>query len=397
MQLVGIPLAFAPEMEITGTTISGNTAGDDAGGLENDGEASLLNTTISGNTAADEGGGIYSDGDMLVRLTTITLNTAPTNGGGIFADSGSDTAFYGSILAGNSANDCFNDDASTRSYGSNVTGDPEDDCQFLAPSDQTDVADPRLGPLADNGGPTRTHALLYNSPAVDAVTAPVNPLSTVQADFLLVGQQALPPACPTVPGTDQRGVARPQDGDGDGTTACDAGAFELLPATASINDITVVEGDSGTVDAVFTVTLSRANDGPLAFTWTTANGTASAPGDYQTANGTVTFAAGDTSETLTVRVVGDTVDEPNETFTVTLAGNAANLADAQGTATILDDEGPIVTPAPTPAAGQLPDTANDRTGDARMTPIAVLVALVVASGIAYAAHRRRLVGVRRQR
>jgi CSLREA domain-containing protein len=393
VELMGIPLAIAPEMEISGSTISGNTSGDDAGGIENDGDASLLNTTVSGNTAADEGGGIYSDGAMLIRFTTITLNTAPTNGGGIFADSGSDTQFYGSIFADNSTNDCFNDDAQTESFGSNVTGDPANACDLHAASDQAGVADPRLGPLADNGGPTRTHALLFNSPAVDAVTPPVDPASETQADFVLAGQEALPPACPTVPAADQRGVARPQDGDADGTSVCDAGSFELQPATASINDITVVEGDSGTVDAVFTVTLSRANDGPLAFTWSTANGTANAPADYQSANGTVTFVAGDTSETITVRVVGDTIDEPNETFTVTLAGTAANLGDAQGTGTILDDEGPIVTPAPTAAA--LPDTANEQATSHAVVPIIVVMGLVAASVVAYAAIRRRQPGARR--
>jgi hypothetical protein len=66
--------------------------------------------------------------------------------------------------------------------------------------------DPLLGPLQDNGGPTWTHALLYNSPAIDAGD-PVN--------------------CTP---TDQRGVARPIDGDSDGTAVCDIGAveFELI-------------------------------------------------------------------------------------------------------------------------------------------------------------------------
>ncbi|MGQ0593935.1 MAG: choice-of-anchor Q domain-containing protein [Gammaproteobacteria bacterium] len=61
-----------------------------------------------------------------------------------------------------------------------------------------------LAPLADNGGPTRTHALVAGSPAVDAV------------------KRGCPP-----PFTDQRGFARPVDGDGDGRAACDVGAFEL--------------------------------------------------------------------------------------------------------------------------------------------------------------------------
>lgn len=104
--------------------------------------------------------------------------------------------------------------------------------------------------------------------------------------------------------------------DRNATLVCDIGAYEfqLAPPTASITDVTVIEGNSGTVDALFTVTLSRASSGTISFAYATANGTATVVADYQAAAGTVTSVPGDTSETITVRVVGDTVDEPNETF-----------------------------------------------------------------------------------
>ena len=122
-------------------------------------------------------------------------------------------------------------------------------------------------------------------------------------------------------------------------------AFLLTPiatGTAVINgsDASVTEGHSGTSSANFTVTLSAAVSAPVALAYSTSNGTATAGGDYQSASGTVTFAAGETSKTIPVLVNGDQAGEANETFSVNLSlveGNAV-LADSQMTATIVDDE-----------------------------------------------------------
>src|SRR5213075_1339900 len=75
--------------------------------------------------------------------------------------------------------------------------------------------------------------------------------------------------------------------------------------------------------------------------YATSNGTAVAPGDYATTNGTLTFAPGVLTQTLTVNVAGDATDEPNETFNVTLS-TPVNVTIADGTAigTITDDDGP---------------------------------------------------------
>ncbi|MGZ8511943.1 MAG: Calx-beta domain-containing protein, partial [Candidatus Limnocylindria bacterium] len=139
----------------------------------------------------------------------------------------------------------------------------------------------------------------------------------------------------------------------------------------------VVEGDSGTVNALFTVTLSRPSTGTVTYAFATANDTATVVADYQAATGTVTFAPGDVSETITVAVVGDTVDEPNETFFV-------NLATPVG-GTILDDEGPIVTP--TPAAAQLPNTGTSD-GPAGWGPPAMAIAFLAAATAAWLRARR---------
>jgi hypothetical protein len=109
--------------------------------------------------------------------------------------------------------------------------------------------------------------------------------------------------------------------------------------TLSISDASVTEGDSGTTTAVFTVTLSAASGRVVSVTYATADGTASAGADYNSASGTLTFAPGALTQFLTVTVLGDTLDEPDETFTVNLS-NAVNaaIADGQGVGTILDDD-----------------------------------------------------------
>ncbi|HBL61393.1 MAG TPA: calcium-binding protein, partial [Cyanobacteria bacterium UBA8803] len=71
----------------------------------------------------------------------------------------------------------------------------------------------------------------------------------------------------------------------------------------------------------------------------TANGTATAGSDYTAVSGTLTFAAGETSKTITVPIVGDTTNESNETFTLNLTNPTnATIADAQGGGTITNDD-----------------------------------------------------------
>ncbi|MBI5761858.1 MAG: pre-peptidase C-terminal domain-containing protein, partial [Planctomycetales bacterium] len=108
----------------------------------------------------------------------------------------------------------------------------------------------------------------------------------------------------------------------------------------SINDVSVVEGNSGTKNATFTVTLSRASSQGISVEYATADGTAKQPQDYTTiAPSVLTFAAGVTSRSITVQVNGDVVTETDETFFVNLSNpTIATIADAQGQGTIIDDD-----------------------------------------------------------
>ncbi|MDX1997340.1 MAG: CARDB domain-containing protein, partial [Thermoanaerobaculia bacterium] len=107
----------------------------------------------------------------------------------------------------------------------------------------------------------------------------------------------------------------------------------------SIADVSVTEGNAGTTDAVFTVTLSAATSFAVTFDYTTADGSATAGSDYTASTGSVTIPAGSTSATVTVAVLGDELDEADETFTVTLPNPTnATLGDGSATGTIVDDD-----------------------------------------------------------
>ena len=197
---------------ISNTTISGNGA-IGGGGLYlqttsgSPYEMTMTNVTISGNSAV-EGAGILKGRNpsnayftLTIVNATIANNTITTgnSAGGITNSCCGTTFIQNTILSNNSNANCSNS-GTLSSYGFNV--DSGSTCGFTAAGDQSNT-DPKLGLLHDNGGPTQTHALLDHSPAIDAV-------NTTQ--------------CPL---TDQRGVARPADGDGNGTFICDVGAYEL--------------------------------------------------------------------------------------------------------------------------------------------------------------------------
>jgi len=119
---------------------------------------------------------------------------------------------------------------------------------------------------------------------------------------------------------------------------------DALPAL-TISDVTLSEGNSGATSFDFTVTLTPASTFPVTVNWASADNTAIAGSDYQPASGSLTFAAGQTTKTVSVFVNGDVTTEPNESFFVNLfnPGNAS-ISDAQGQGNITnDDANPSIT------------------------------------------------------
>jgi probable HAF family extracellular repeat protein len=170
-------------------------------------------------------------------------------------------------------------------------------------------------------------------------------------------------------------------------------AFLLTPAAAgtpvvNIGDASVIEGHSGTRSATLAVTLSAAASAPISVSYSMANGGAVAGSDYQSASGTVTFAAGEASKTVAVLVNGDRAGEADETFSVNVGlsnGNAV-LGDAQGIVTIVDDEPRMNITSVTKSEGQSGNTPFTFTVSlATASTAAVSVNFATADGSAKAA------------
>lgn len=107
----------------------------------------------------------------------------------------------------------------------------------------------------------------------------------------------------------------------------------------SISDASVTEGSGANSTANFTVSLSHASKVAVSMHWASSNGTAVTPSDYTPGNGTLTIPANATSATISRPVIGDQVDEDNETFYIDLsAASAGTIADSRGTGTIVDDD-----------------------------------------------------------
>jgi hypothetical protein len=117
------------------------------------------------------------------------------------------------------------------------------------------------------------------------------------------------------------------------------GSGAVPPPSLRVGDATITEGNTGTVNASFILTLSRAFDADVTVHYDTADITAAAGADYTPASGTVTIPAGQTSRTFTVAVNGDRLAEPTETFAVNLsAATNATIDDGRGIGAIVDDE-----------------------------------------------------------
>jgi uncharacterized protein (TIGR03437 family) len=339
----GVYLVFADGV-FTGCTFSGNDASMSGGGIAYQGEGGhtlrLINSTVSGNSADINGGGISnfsSNGASKLEVVsgTIANNTAPT-GGGILtitdnANGTATTTLRNTIIAGSTPNNLAVIQqggvgvATITSLGFNLTGD--NSLQFINQSTDFVNTNPLLGPLQNNGGTTPTHALRFGSRALDAGHS----------------SGAM---------TDQRGLPRrldiPTINNEPGSDGADIGAYEAQaapvqppPPTLAINDVSRNEGNSGTTAFDFTVTLSEASGQTVTVDYISGGGTATAGSDYAPVEGRLTFTPGQTSRTITVLVNGDTTVEPDETFFVNLRSPAnATIADAQGMATIINDDTP---------------------------------------------------------
>ncbi|MCA9122831.1 MAG: VCBS repeat-containing protein [Planctomycetaceae bacterium] len=199
-------------LNITNTTVLGNESATSGGGLHaSQTPVTIVNSTFSGNTAGTTGGAIrLASGSIDVTNATLTNNTSAEEGGGLFVASGN-ADVRNTIIAGNTSTGTDDDDVSGafRSQGNNFIGVADGSAGFSTTKNDllgntSSPLDPQLDPLAANGGPTQTHSPQVSSPVIDAANGVF------------------------APATDQRGHARPEDGNDSGQALPDIGAFEFV-------------------------------------------------------------------------------------------------------------------------------------------------------------------------
>jgi LPXTG-site transpeptidase (sortase) family protein len=202
---------------ITGSTFDGNIAVYSSGGAiyDSNGTVYVTNSTLHDNSAFVGGGIFENNGTTTVTNSTLSGNSASNVGGGVLVQgtASSTIAFTNTIVANSTGGNCLAQfDATISDGGNNLewgSGAPSNTCGF-----STTSADPQLGPLQNNGGPTQTMALQIGSPAIDA------------GNDTVCNDSANPWS---VNGVDQRGLTRPIG------AHCDIGAFEAPASAAAAN------------------------------------------------------------------------------------------------------------------------------------------------------------------
>jgi len=301
-------------------TLSGNVSSDTGGAITNKAGATVIMTqcTLSGNATQAEGGAFFNQGTATLAHCTLKDNAAAM-GAGIFNESTMTLArslVRDGSGGGNDIQTTTDMDLVGVSFAGSTTGN------FVG-SGSINNSDPLLGSLADNGGPTKTHALLAGSAAVD--------LGVTTFKF------------------DQRGVSLV-----DGSR--DSGAYEAQGGGTFVIATRDLSGNEGTQVAV---TIQRLGGfiGPASVKLATKPGTAGAA-DFTAVSQTVNFASGASTMTVNLDLATDANAEPNESFTVTLsepsAGTSIGFPSTEtvvimdAAATIADNKAPtlaLTTPA----------------------------------------------------
>jgi hypothetical protein len=224
----GALLNAAGSETLVGDTFVGNT-GPGGGAIDNDTALLIVNSTFVNNTGGSNGGGAVENfGTTTIRQSTFSGNTSPY-GANLFNYTGFSMSVVDSIVAGGQVGSNCGGQAPITDQGYNI--DTGTSCAFTATMHSLSSTQPRLGALADNGGPTQTMALPAGSPALNLVPATA-------------------PVCAGT--TDQRGVARPQG------TGCDVGAYEVVVTTGDTTPPSVPQGLAASATSSSSVTLGWA-------------------------------------------------------------------------------------------------------------------------------------------
>ncbi len=286
------------ELNLTNSTVSRNFTRF-GGGIYNTGTLNLTNSTVSGNSASTEAGGIFNDGTLNLTNSTVSRNSTrlPSNtyaGGGI--NNSGTLNLTNSIIADNTGMNCLDNFSTINDNGYNLVEDG------TCISASTSISgDPKLGALADNGGPTFTHALLFGSIALDAGDCSGDSIDK-----------------------DQRGEPRPQG------SGCDIGAYEgFIPDTTPPvikYKITGTQGNNNWYTSNVIVDFTCTDDSGIATD--VSDQTLSNDGANQSASsGDCTDNAGNTANSVTVNNINIDKTAPIASASGTLGNNNWYISD----------------------------------------------------------------------
>jgi len=300
---------------MAGSTISDNVA-DYGAGIISGGTFDMTNSTISGNIATD-GGGIVNMGTSTINNSTIVLNQA-VNGAGV-RNAGTITLTNSIVSGNNGSSDCENIAGTSITNGNNILG--HSGSSNGCPAGATDIIPAGAlnsiinTTLADNGGLTQTHEIVFGSPAIDASGAGATT-------------------------DDQRGVAA--------TGIRDIGAFEaniFVPIVSyTVAPTNLIEGNTATV----TVTLAQYGGTPVDVS--VAFSGSSDAGDYSITGSTNLTFTGNGSQSFTITALDDGTPEAAETLILTLGSSMATITGANPQTISISDAGIVIVPPSTTVA-----------------------------------------------
>jgi len=256
-------------LTVANSTISGNAATSDGGGIFSLGDLTVTNSTISGNSTTSFGGGISSRSNTTIVNSTLTGNFASNDGGGLYGGPRTVT-IRNSIIAGNADGDGSAPDVVGATVGNanNLIGSTLGFTGTLGTGSDRVSPDPGLAPLGNYGGATQTHALLPTSPALDG------------GDNALVSSSS-----------DQRGATRINGGTVD-IGAFESQGFSLVPTAGTPQSATIgaTFGTNLQVQLVENFANSAIPLAGVAVTFTSPNGDAG--GSFAGTNVVTTDASG---------------------------------------------------------------------------------------------------------